>query len=280
MRIYKNLNQAFVEELRDVFDYGLEVKSRGFTQKEKLFASLAIQDPTDISIEVPARKFNKNYGILEWLWYLNADSNITNIGKFADIWKKISDEKNEVESNYGCYLKPQWEYIVSELLEDKDSRRATIVINQPYHKSKNLKDYPCTQYIHFFIRENKLHLGVYMRSNDAIFGFCNDVFTFCLFQQLMLNELNSKGLSLSLGDYHHSAGSLHIYDRHYSMMEKISQNYYKKFQTKEYPILEKTVLKENFRWVDLAEIVSFLSKDLSKENIEFELEKIKRVIFE
>ena len=49
-----------------------------------------------------------------------------------------------------------------------------------------------------------------MRSNDLVFGLCNDVFTFSLFQQLMLNELNQSGLSLELGSYHHHAGSLHV----------------------------------------------------------------------
>lgn len=279
MRKYKNLNQAFVEELREVFDFGNEVKSRGFTQKEKLFSSLRINDPTDLSIEVPARRFNEDYAILEWLWYLNADSNVKNIGKYADIWVRIADENNEVESNYGTYLLPQWEFIIEELVQDPDSRRATIVINQPYHKSKNLKDYPCTQYVHFFIRDKKLHLGVFMRSNDAVFGFCNDVFTFCLFQQLMLNELNHRGLSLSLGEYYHSAGSFHVYDRHYSMMEKISKNYYVKSQNTGYPSLEKTILSPELRWRDLKEISSFLSEDCEEETIDNKIEKIKREIF-
>ena len=107
-----------------------------------------------------------------------------NIGKLAKIWLDIQDDNGMCESNYGCYLLgDQWHWVVSELLNDRDSRRATIVINQPYHKGKNKKDYPCTQYVHFFIRDNKLHLGVNMRSNDAVFGFCNDVFTFCMFQQ-------------------------------------------------------------------------------------------------
>jgi hypothetical protein len=60
-----------------------------------------------------------------------------------------------------------------------------------------------------------------MRSNDAVFGYCNDVFNFCLFQQMMLNELKMRGLSVSLGSYYHSAGSMHIYERHFPLMEKV-----------------------------------------------------------
>jgi thymidylate synthase len=58
-----------------------------------------------------------------------------------------------------------------------------------------------------------------MRSNDVVFGFSNDVFTFTLFQQLMLNELRVAHPKLELGSYFHHAGSMHIYDRHYKMLD-------------------------------------------------------------
>ena len=280
MKKYQSLNEAFVEELSECANCGTEVGSRGFTQIERLFTSISIEDPTDISIAVPARKFNQDYAILEWLWYLNANSEIRNIGKFADIWNKISDENEKVESNYGSYLEPQWAHTIKELLSDKDSRRATIVINQPYHKNKNLKDYPCTHYIHFFIRENKLQLGVYMRSNDAVFGFCNDVFTFCLFQQLMLNELNARGAKISLGKYFHFAGSFHVYDRHYSMMEKISKNYRVSARKHGYPKdLDKTRLDPDLTWPKLKLITSFLDEDLDKETISDRINEVKEAIF-
>jgi len=278
---YKNLNQAFVEELVDLSVNGEEVKSRGFTQKEKLFCSFMISDPTDLKIKVPARKFNEDYAILEWLWYLNSNSEVSSIGKFADIWNKISDDNNLVESNYGCYIKPAWHDLVNELLTDRDSRRATCTINQPYHRWKNTKDYPCTHYIHFFIREDTLHLGVYMRSNDAVFGFCNDVFTFALFQQLMLNELNSRGANLTLGSYYHSAGSFHVYDRHYPMMEKISQNYFKKVRKNGYPVdFKKFVLNPGLTWPKMEKFISFFNENLDKEQISSKIKEVKESIFQ
>jgi len=67
-----------------------------------------------------------------------------------------------------------------------------------------------------------------MRSNDIIFGFCNDIFNFALFQQLMLNDLNehieeyTKGIDkVELGNYYHHAGSLHLYEMHYDMRDNI-----------------------------------------------------------
>jgi thymidylate synthase len=218
---FDSLDSAFKSLLHKVNSFGEEVNSRGSKQRELLFQQFEIIDPTELMIYSKARKFSSTYAIAEWLWYLSKNPAVNNIGKLAKIWEQIQDEDGEVESNYGVYLSSQWDWAIDELLGDNDTRRATIVINQPHHKGKNKLDYPCTQYLQFFIRNNSLHLGVAMRSNDIIFGFCNDVFTFALFQQLMLNELNDRGAGISLGSYHHHAGSLHLYERHFDMAAKV-----------------------------------------------------------
>ena len=222
MKKYENLHDCFQSKLQDITYDGNSVMSNNSSQTELLFQSMEISDPTKLSISHPSRKFSPIYSVLEFLWYLSGHRKTNNIGKCANIWLKIQDEQKEVESNYGTYiLGEQWDWILRELENDKDSRRCTIVIHQPHHKTKNSKDLPCTQYLQFFIRDNKLHLGVNMRSNDIIFGFCNDIFNFALFQQLMLNELRTIYPDLKLGSYHHHAGSLHLYDMHYNMRDNI-----------------------------------------------------------
>ena len=251
MDTFKDLNSAFCESLAKLKEQGSNVSSRGSNQREMLFHHICITDPTALTIAPPIRKFKPTYAIAEWLWYLSRDRQVKNIGKFADVWNQIQDHSGECESNYGEYLfdlqhsahRPQWEWVTEELLRDRDTRRATITINQPYHKWKNKKDYTCTQYIHFFIRDNKLHLGVNMRSNDAVFGFCNDVWTFCMFQQLMLNDLNMFGANVELGNYYHTAGSYHVYERHWKMMDLIYDNY-RKTHTGKYPDLKTYKLKD------------------------------------
>ncbi|OUU74901.1 MAG: hypothetical protein CBC29_07175 [Methylococcaceae bacterium TMED69] len=269
---YKDLNEAFVESLQNIRTQGLNVESRGTKQKEIIFYSLTIDDPTALSIEPRARRFNPDYAITEWLWYLSANSDVKNIGKLANIWNLIQDDEGKCESNYGCYLMGnQWVWVKNELLADPDTRRATLVINQPYHKGKNKADYPCTQYIHFFIRNNKLHMSINMRSNDAIFGFCNDVFTFCMFQQLMLNDLNASlhpsRKKIKLGKYHHNAGSFHVYEKHWNMMDKILENYYIKVFNDGWPTLNKFVLKNT---ITSDKIWQFClpERDMTKEEIQ------------
>ena len=264
-KIYKNLEQALTGLTEDVFSMGLDVSSRGANQKELLFQNIQILDPTDLGISNPARKFNANYAFTEWLWYLSGDPSVKNIGKFAKIWLDIQDTNGNVESNYGTYLMgTQWLWVLKELKNDKDSRRCTIVVHQPSHKNKNKADLPCTQYIQFFIRNNKLHMGVSMRSNDIVYGFCNDVFTFALFQQLMLNDLKAIYPDLELGTYNHHAGSMHVYERHWEMSKNIldiskigyakSDNVYK--------------LKSDITSHDISQQKLYLpSEDLSKDEI-------------
>ena len=240
-KIYKSLNEAFVGEILDLKYNSHDVESRGSAQKELLFTKIELQDPSRLDITVPDRKFNLDYAMVEWLWYLSGDRRVVNIGKFAKIWRDIQDEYGCVESNYGSYLFPkQWGWVIEELSRDKDSRRATISINVPSHKFKNSLDYPCTHYLHFFIRENKLFMSANMRSNDAVFGFCNDVFTFCLFQQLMLNELRPLYPEIQLGSYFHFSGSFHIYSRHWSMMNSI----FEKYPNIEYKESNRRILKD------------------------------------
>ena len=285
MHTFKDLNSAFCESLALVKEQGSNVESRGTKQREILFHHICIEDPTALTIEPPLRKFKPVYAIAEWLWYLSKDKNVKNIGKFAETWLNIQDERGEAESNYGEYifgeqsglLGTQWRWVTQELLRDRDTRRATISINQPYHKNKNPLDYPCTNNIHFFIRDNQLHLGVNMRSNCAVFGFCNDVWTFCMFQQLMLNELNDCGANLTLGRYYHSAGSFHVYERHWNMQDTILENY-RKNNTGNYPDLKKYKLQSTITSADMIGY-ALPTFDMSLESIKLHTKDVMEVIY-
>lgn len=284
MHTFKDLNSAFCESLALVKEQGLNVESRGTKQREILFHHICIEDPTALTIAPPLRRFKPVYAIAEWLWYLSRDKDVKNIGKFAETWLLIQDAKGQAESNYGEYMfelqhnahRPQWEWVKEELLRDRDTRRATIAINQPYHKWKNNKDYPCTNNMHFFIRNNQLHLGINMRSNCAVFGFCNDVWTFCMFQQLMLNELNEAGANLTLGRYYHSAGSFHVYERHWKMQDTILANY-RKNNTGNYPDLKKYELQSTITYETIKPMIPSkqdVSLDQIKTHTKTTMEKI------
>ena len=112
--------------------------------------------------------------------------------------------------------------IINKLTKDRDSRQALLVIWDPAIDNTPTKDFPCTSVMQFFIRENKLHMIVYMRSNDIIRGTTYDVFNFTMIQEIIANELD-----VELGNYYHNTGSIHLYETDYDWAKTIINSDYK-----------------------------------------------------
>jgi thymidylate synthase len=168
--------------------------------------------------------------VAELLWYLSANNKTAWIAKYSAFWNDISDDGHTANSAYGARLFvphekiangrfTQWQYVLNELRRDNDSRRAVMHLRVPADSIDARLDVPCTLSLQFFIRNKKLHMIVNMRSSDLIFGIAYDIPAFTLFQEILANQLN-----VELGTYTHMSNSLHIYERHFDMVEKILRN--------------------------------------------------------
>lgn len=220
-----SMNEVYADVISDLRVNGRLVNAT----VELLNYQVTLTDPTQLDITHPSRKWSSDYAFAELAFYLGGNRSVGNMDKLAKIWGLISDKNGEVESNYGNHIfshafdsnDNMWYSARDELDSNPNSRRAVIPILEKDHIRKNDKDYPCTGFIQFLIRDNKLHLNWNMRSCDAIFGLCNDMFCAAMLQQLMLNELNllgSAGFNLALGDLTFNLGSLHIYSRHWNLL--------------------------------------------------------------
>ena len=182
---------------------------------EFINAITVIDDPTRFIVTSPLRKLPMRYAVGELIWYLSGNDTLSAIQPFTKAWDRMSDDGETVNSNYGekiltHYGFNQWEYAKNCLLNDKLSRQAVIHIREPKNFIENpTKDMPCTLTLQFFIRDDKLHLTVNMRSNDIWMGFPYDCFNFCAMQNKMAMELG-----IQVGTYTHIAGSLHLYKRY------------------------------------------------------------------
>ena len=78
------------------------------------------------------------------------------------------------------------------------------------------KDVACATSLQFLLRDGQLDAVIHMRSNDAFWGLPYDVFLFTMLQELFAAELN-----VELGRYHHSVGSLHLYQRHIRAAQRV-----------------------------------------------------------
>jgi thymidylate synthase len=118
---------------------------------------------------------------------------------------------------YGPRTAGQYDILIERLQQDPDTRQAVVTIwNPQLDLQAQKRDYPCTILHQFRIRDNKLNMSVYMRSNDVWLGAAYDFFQFTRVQIAMASVLG-----IEPGKYVHHVGSLHIYEQHYESADKL-----------------------------------------------------------
>jgi len=243
-----NFDALFAKTIGRINTYPQYVCSpRGQKIKEQIAQTIILTNPRARLLANPGREVNYGFGVGEFLWYWAGRQDLNSILYYNKRMKDFSDNNSTLNSAYGYRLKTettqvyypdlssadyvsQWLACKNELIRDKDSRRALLIINRAEDNviaaTVGSKDVPCTLSLQFFIREHKLHLHAHMRSNDAFWGLTYDLFSFTLFQECMLLELQQMGMkNLQLGEYIHTAGSLHIYERHFEMANSVVNSY-------------------------------------------------------
>ena len=235
------LNNDFRTCLYNLRENGMLSYPRGTVTREILNYNITLTDPRNRVITFPDRKTNPKYLLGEFIWYLSAENTVDAILPYAKFWDGIKSAEGTINSNYGHRIfgehdelrvpmtypqkmlgnRSQWDAVIACLSSDKDSRQAVMNIHMPFDRYPENKDVPCTLSLQWFIREDKLNLIVNMRSNDLILGFTNDVFQFTMLQECMMLQLRKVYPELELGHYFHNAGSMHVYERHFSMAQQI-----------------------------------------------------------
>ena len=176
------------------------------------------------------RHLKLSYIKREFQWYLKGDRFDTSIGEHASLWRALVNQDGSINSNYGQYIfspetgrdgQSNFARVIAELTRDPGSRRAVICILGNDHLNSQTLDYPCTAYLNFQLRQNRLDLLVRMRSQDVIYGLGNDAPCFSFIHELAWAALSRPYPGLELGLYHHSADSFHVYERHYEMVRGI-----------------------------------------------------------
>lgn len=219
-----NIDDAFESWYKLLTEDMREESSRdGEVVGEVINAITIINDPTRCIMKNSIRKLPMRYCIGELLWYLSGNYNLSAIQQFTSAWDRMSDDGKTVNSNYGTLIQNFYGFdqlkMCEEILKKDPNSRQAVIHLKPVRDviSYPTKDLPCTVSLQFFIRNDKLFLTTYMRSNDIWMGFPYDVFQFTCMQIYLAMRLN-----VNLGTYTHIAGSLHLYKRNYK--EVINEN--------------------------------------------------------
>ena len=219
-----NIDSLFLKAAKGLLEVGESISPRGLKTLELQHVWLELTNMQKCIVNLKSRKTNKTYLKNELKWYLSGSLKVDYIKNYSSFWEKLADNNGTINSNYGniAFLqkqggKSQFVWCINSIKKDVNTRQAIINYNQPIHKYENNKDFVCTIAQHFMVRNGKLDTTVFMRSNDLIYGLTYDAPWFCLISKKL-----AKATGLKLGTYRHYAASLHVYDRHFSMLRNIS----------------------------------------------------------
>lgn len=183
------------------------------------------------------RKTNEDYVKTEIAWYNSMRLDVSDIETKAKIWSEIKSRKNKVNSNYGwCIFSEangyQFNNCIEKLVGNPDTRQACMIYTRPSMHldaiKDGMKDFMCTNYVQVFIRDRSLKYIVHQRSCDFVYGFFNDFAWHCYVYKLLWAKLKSYNIDLvdDIKDIKNTilyiADSLHIYPKHYEMINKIA----------------------------------------------------------
>jgi thymidylate synthase len=191
---------------------------------ELIGASFIADEPTIFG------PLNDEYIKKELDWYLSQSLYVKDIGEpVPKIWTAVSDSEGKINSNYGYLIYSesngfQFENVLDELLSNRDSRRAVMIYTRPSmhvdYNTNGMSDFICTNAVQYLIRDGALHTVVQMRSNDVVFGYRNDYAWQHYVSSSLLKKYNDNVYHpVILGSITWQVGSLHVYERHFKMIE-------------------------------------------------------------
>jgi len=253
MKVYKGkyIADIYKKILNDLL-YNPEYvcKPRGLEIKEIINCIIEVEEPNMNLFKSEHRSSPEKYIAAELLYYFSGTNKADFIENYASMWTKLKNDKNEIHSAYGYLIfkeenddqYTQYEWALEALKKDKDSRQAFMHFNKPYHQYDGNKDQVCTLTALFHIRDNKLHMTLNMRSNDIILGFMTDFVFFNMLHQQMYLHLKKYYKKLQMGTYTHTSHSMHLYSKHYDLVEKMLKT---DFIPNATPLLNTSIIEES-----------------------------------
>jgi thymidylate synthase len=217
-----NSLQHSVYELAKLLEKeGSPVTVRGYETLELHPCVIEVTDPRARTLLYPKRGNNPFATLAETIWVLAGRNDVEFLSFFLPRAGEFSDDGKVWRAAYGDRLfhwpapnekektVDQIHRIIDVLLKDLASRQAVATIWDPARDAtiSSSKDFPCSNYLHFMVRNNKLDLLVVIRSNDFLFGFSaiNE------YEFTVLQEIVAACLGIELGSYYQLSDSMHVY---------------------------------------------------------------------
>lgn len=197
----QGLSDTLVQVWEKIVETGEDISPRGIPTKEIYLMHINIRNPHDRFVNIPT----VNYPLImvkQMLSILDMEDQ-----QAVEFYEKDVENPSAAyifnDIYYGRISRKMSEIYFS-LKGDENSRQA--VINIDKDPSHNLIC-PITIGMQFLVRNKKLNMVVFMRSNEMWKGFATDIQFFALLQEILASWLH-----VSLGSYTHIVSSAHLYN--------------------------------------------------------------------
>ena len=240
-----------------------EISPKGIKTKEIIAPQILIINPRNRLAIHNDRKFSIKYAITESLMLFSPTNQLKYFSAYNDNIAQFSDDGKTLSGSYGNRIALNIPKMIQLLDLDDSTRQAVLPILGKEDVFIKTKDTPCTLALQFLIRDEKLNLITTMRSNDIIWGLPYDIFMFTTLQEIVANTLG-----MEIGWYLHRPGSLHLYETHYNLFEKVAD----KFENK------RVIWSEDYEtWIGYAQAhLDFVNGEIIYSPVEILSEVLKR----
>ena len=136
-----------------------------------------------------------------------------------DLWQSLMSKKDGEKFDYTyserINFHNQLDNAIASLKDDEHSRRAMVMIFKPEDTDESMgfaTRIPCSISYQFVIRNNKLMVIYYIRSNDYFKHFAIDIWLANAMQEYIVEQLKETYPRLKVGSLNYYCGSFHAYN--------------------------------------------------------------------
>lgn len=221
---FESIDQVQRWAFERLLNEAISSSPRGMPTRELIGQTLTLSNPRSRIVHAPARRWSLPLAIGEFCWHVSASDDVEALAYYAPRWREFAADGRTVRGScYGRRIfgrgrdgRCQWDMLLSLLKRDPATRRAVIDLSGSERLDPDAPDISCVSTFQVFIRGDRLHAVVQMRSNDVTWGLGYDIFLFTMLQEMLARTLN-----VELGVYIHGAASLHLYERHLGLAERV-----------------------------------------------------------
>lgn len=212
--------------VNEIYPVGIMMlREKGHRQPSQHGDTLEMDQPVSVMYDNPrerclfdaVRDSNPFLNLFEALWIIAGRNDVKFLNRLVPQMKNYSDNGETYYGAYGWRMRKCWdgekgfdqvEEAIKRLTANPNDRQVVLQIRKPADMVYEGKDQPCNLMIACKIRDAKLNIHVFNRSNDFVWGLTGtNVVQFSMLQEYMAGRIG-----VEVGTYHQTTDSMHVYD--------------------------------------------------------------------